>query len=206
MSRVLGIFLISFLTLACPFAQVQPQAPEPAGRADMTEEQVVRDSTQSFLTAWLVDQDLARATAWFSEAAFQNEAILQEPCSGYVKSEERGSEPARRAGVKKFLLDFLPGQRVKTLGQILNPGTISEVGDQLAGKLVNNPKTDLFALAKLTKQGIPATDVKDADYLRAKLPERFYASFVPVGGGLVYFLWIPDPKGWRIYHASLVCM
>lgn len=172
----------------------------------MTEQQRVRNAVQSFLTVWLVDQNLEKAKSSFGEAAFTNEAILQAPCAGYIKPDDRGSETARRAGVQRFLQDFLPKKRAATLGEVLSRDAISALVEQLGTKLVNDPKADLFVLARLTTEQLPIGESRDADYLRRTLSSSFYVSFVPVGQGMIYFLWVPQGSDWRIYHASLVCM
>lgn len=172
----------------------------------MTEQQRVRNDVQSFLTAWLVDRNLEKAKSWFGEAAFTNEAILQAPCASYIKSDDRGSETARIAGVQKFLQDFLPQERAASLGEVLSRDASSALVDQLGTRPVNDPKVDLFVLAKLTTEQLPIDKSCVADYLRKTLPSSFYVTFVPVDRGMVYFLWVPQGSDWRIYHASLVCM
>lgn len=205
--RSVGVVGVVLLTQACSVAQVPPKARAPqAARVNMTEQQRVRDGVQSFLTVWLVDRNLEKATAAFGAAAFSNEAILQAPCADSIKPEDRGSESARRAGVQKFLQDFMPQKRVATLREVLSRDAMSALMDQLGTRLVNDPKTDLFALAKLTTEQLPVGESRDTEYLRKNLPSSFYVSFVPVGQGMIYFLWVPQGSDWRIYHASLVCM
>jgi hypothetical protein len=172
----------------------------------MTEQQRVRNAVQSFLTVWLVDQDLEKAKSSFGAAGFTNEAMLQASCAGYIKPDDRGSETARRAGVQKFLQDFLPQKRAATLGEVLSREPISALVEQLGTKLVNDPKVDLFVLARLTTEQLPIGESGDADYFRRTLPPSFYVSFVPIGQGMIYFVWVPQGSDWRIYHASLVCM
>jgi len=198
---------VVLVTQACSVAQIASKAPAPkAARVNMTEQQRVRDDVQSFLTVWLVDRDIEKAKASFGASAFGNEAILQAPCAGYIKPEDRGSETARRAGIQKFLQDFLPKKPATTLGEVLSSEAISVLVDQLGCKLANDPKADLFVLARLTVEQVPASESRDADYLRKNLPSSFYVSFIPIGHGMLCFLWIPQGNDWRIYHTSLVCM
>ena len=72
--------------------------------------------------------------------------------------------------------------------------------------LANDPKADGFVLARLRQDQIPTSSTDVKDYLRAKLPAEFYAAFVPIGSGTVYFIWVREDSDWRISHASLVCM
>lgn len=83
---------------------------------------------------------------------------------------------------------------------------IRDFVDQLGTALVNDPKTDLFALARLTTRQMPRGESAEMDSLRNSLPARFYASFVPIGQGMIYFVWTRQEGEWRIHHASLACM
>lgn len=172
----------------------------------MSEQQRVRDYVRSFLTVWLVERDVERAKAWFGAAAFSNEAILQASCAGYIRPEDRGSENARRAGVQKFLRDFLPQEPVTALSEVLGRDAIAPLVDQLGTRVANDPKLDLFVLARLGAAELPVGEARDLDYLRKNLPSISYVSFVQVGQGMIYFVWIPQGSEWRIYHASIVCM
>lgn len=203
-----GIITSILLIEACLSAQSPPKEASKSERVNMTEPQRIRDYVRSFLTAWLVDRDIDKAKLSFGGAAFNNEALFQASCAGYIKSEDRKSETARRAGVQKFLQDFLPKSPVVSLDKVLNKETIKSLLDPLGFKPANNPEMDLFILAKLTKKQLPVNDESwEEDYLQKNLPPSFYASFVPIGQGLIYFLWVPEEGSrWVIYHASLVCM
>ena len=172
----------------------------------MSEQQRVRDSVRYFLTVWLVERDLEKAKASFGAAAFRNEAILQASCAGYIRPEDRGSENARRAGVQKFLQKFLPQKPVTALSEVLDGNAIAPLVDQLGTRVANDPKLDLFVLARLRAEELPVGEARDVDYLRKSVPSSSYVSFIPVGQGMIYFVWIPQGSEWRIYHASLVCM
>lgn len=199
---IVGILLIE----ACVSAQAPPKASQKGEKTIMTEQQSVRESVRSFLTVWLVDRNLDKAKLSFGNAAFNNEALLQASCAGYIKSEDRKSEAARRAGVQKFLQDFLPKNPVTSLDKVLNREAIMPLVNRLALKPANSPESDLFILAKLTKEQLPVNESWEAEYLRKNLPANFYASFVPIGEGLIYFLWVPEGNNWVIYQASLVCI
>ncbi len=207
LARAIGIIAVVLLTEGCSSAQSPPNtaASRTAG-ANMMEQQCVRNDVQSFLTAWLVNRNLEQAKRSFAAAAFSNEAMLQAPCADYIKPGDRGSATARRAGVEEFLKDFLPPRQVSSLGEVLSRDALSALVDQLGTRIVNDPKVDLFAVARLTTAQLPVGEARDAEYLRRNLPPRFYASFVPIGQGMIYFLWVPQGNDWRIYHASLVCM
>lgn len=199
---VIGILLIE----ACLSAQAPPKATPTGEKATMTEQQRIRDCIRSFLTVWLVDRNVDKAKLSFGNAAFSNEALLQASCAGYIKPDDRKSEVARRAGVQKFLQDFLPQDAAVSLDKLLNRDAIFPLVDQLGFKPANSPEADLFVLAKLTKEQLAVDESWEADYLRKNLPASFYASFVPIGQGLIYFIWVPEGNSWVIYHASLVCM
>jgi hypothetical protein len=200
-----GIIASILLLEACLGAQAPRKAMPKDEKTTMTEQQRIRDSVQSFLTVWLVDRSLDKAKLSFGDAVFNNEALLQASCAGYIKSEDRKSETARRAGVQKFLQDFLPKEPAVSLDKVLNREAIMPLVDQLGFKPANSPEADLFILAKLTKEQLPVNESWETDYLRKNLPASFYASFVPIGQGLIYFLWVPEGNNWVIYHASLVC-
>jgi hypothetical protein len=167
----------------------------------------VRDTTKQFLSAWLVERDPDKAAQFFGEDSFRNEAMLAAPCAGYIKPAERRLEAARRAGVIKFLRDFVPPAAKRGLPEVLSRAAIADdLAKKLAGKLINDPKADLFAVARLGTKDLPLEDSKESAYLRLHLPTAFYVSFVPLEEGLVYFVWLPEGNTWKIYHASLVCM
>lgn len=172
------------------------------------EHQLVRDTVQSFLSVWLIESATDRALLFFGDAAFQNEAMLAASCANYIKPEERSSEQARRAGVNKFLQDFTPTERKTNLSEVLNREAIVPLVAQMGSKVINDPQADLFVVAKMTQEELPVEESKETEYLRTHLPATFYVSFVPVGEGMVYFLWVPEDKdkAWKIYHASIVCM
>jgi hypothetical protein len=206
-SKSIAIVSVFLLVPGCSSAQVHPapDAPNAAGQVIM-EYQLVRDTVRSFLSAWLIERATEKAVLFFGNEAFQNEAILAASCASYIKPEERSSEKARRAGVNKFLRDFAPSERKTSLSEVLNREAIVPLVAQMGSKVINDPKVDLFVVVKLAREELPVEESKDANYLRKHLPARFYASFVPVGDGMVYFLWVPEGKTWKIYHASLVCM
>lgn len=206
-SKSIAILSVFLLVPGCSSAQVRPaqDASKVKGQA-MTEQQLVRDNVRAFLSVWLIERATDKAALFFGNEAFQNEAMLAASCASYIKPQERGSEKARRAGVDKFLRDFAPTEPKADLSQVLNRETIVPLMAQMGGKVTNDPKVDLFVVAKMTREEVPAEESKEADYLRKHLPASFYASFVPVGEGMIYFLWVPEGKNWTIYHASLVCM
>jgi hypothetical protein len=205
---VIAIALLLLCLQGCSDAQNpgRPDRAKPSSAQVTMNPHLVRDAVQSFLSVWLIERDPGRAALFFGKDAFQNEAMLSDSCTGYIKANERASEAARRAGVDKFLSDFVPSEPKPRLSEVLNRAAVAPLIKQMAGKLTNNPNVDQFAVAKLTKDDLPLEESKESDYLRLKLPATFYVSFVPIGEGVVYFVWIPEGKTWRIYHASLVCM
>lgn len=204
-SRLRGLGVVGFmlLTQACTMAQTSQKGPVPPSNQERA---TVRRTAVAFLNSWLVKQDLEAAKQSFGPTAFQNEEMLQESCAGYIKPELKSSEEARRAGIGKFLKDFLPVPPVQRLDQVLNGKTAIEIGTQLGASLANDPKADGFVLAKLNRDQVPISSPEAKGYLSSRLPADFYVSFVPIGSGTVYFLWTRDASVWRIMHASLVCM
>lgn len=204
-SRFRGLGLIGFmlLTEACTMAQTSQKSPVPPTNQERT---TVRRTALAFLNSWLVKRDLETAKQSFGPTAYQNQEMLQESCAGYIKPELKSSEEARRAGIGKFLQDFLPAAPVQRLDQVLNEKTAIEIGAQLGASLANDPKADGFVLAKLSRDQVPTSSPEVKGYLSSRLPADFYVSFVPIGSGTVYFLWTRDASVWRIMHASLVCM
>jgi hypothetical protein len=171
-----------------------------------SELRAIQQTVHSFLKAWLVERDVERAKSAFGRGAAQNEAMLQAPCAGFIKAEDRHSESARREGIERFLRDFLPRQPVKSLGQALNRELAVRMGRQFGTQLANDPATDRYVLARLTKDQFSTGSSEGAEYLRNALPHGFWVSFVPIGDGTVYFVWVSEGTTWRIFHASLVCM
>ena len=205
-SRFRGVGLTGFMLMfqACTMAQTSQKSPGPPSNQERA---LVRRTALAFLNSWLVKQDLEAAKQSFGPAAYQNEEMLQESCAGYITPELKSSEEARRAGIGKFLKDFLPVPPVQRLDQVLNGKTAIEIGGaQLGASLANDPKADGFVLAKLSRDQVPTSSQEAKGYLSRRLPADFYVSFVSIGGGSVYFLWIRDGSAWRIMHASLVCM
>jgi hypothetical protein len=208
LSQLIVIAMALFCLQGCSNAQdrVRADAAKPSSGQVTMNPELIRDTVQSFLSVWLIERDPARAALFFGKDAFQNEAILSASCAGYIKPSERASEAARRAGVDRFLRDFVPSEAKRGLSEVLNRAALASLTKRMAGKLTNNPSVDQFAIAKLTKDDLPLENSKESDYLRSHLPATFYASFVPIEEGVVYFVWISEGKTWRIYQASLVCM
>ena len=199
-----GIAIVLMFSQSCSMGQTS-KAKSPARTPLSEEKQSVRKTVQAFLNSWLVSRDLDSAKLWFGAAAFLNEAMLQESCAGYIKPEQRSSEAARRIGIDKFLQDFLPAKQVARLSQVINQNSVAQMAEELSANLANDARSDGFVLAKLTREQLPVSAAEFKDYLRSRLSDEFYASFVPIGEGTVYFLWIREGQVWRILHASLVC-
>jgi hypothetical protein len=202
-----GLAILFAFSQGGSLGQLPREAKEPTnGTAATREKQLVYKTVQSFLNSWLVRRDLEETMTAFGTTAFQNEAILQESCAGYIKLGQRPSEEARRNGIKRFLQDFMPTAAVSSLSEVLNQSSAVRMGVQLGASLVNDPKADGFVLAQLTRDQMPVSSSEITSYLRGKLPREVYASFVPAREGMVYFLWVREGRAWRILHASLVCM
>ncbi len=171
------------------------------------QEDQVRDSVHSFLSVWLLDGSVEKALEFFGESSTRNEAMLRASCSSYIPSEERGTEKARRSGLKRFLLDFVGSDRRTDLAQVLDAEELSPLIDELGERVVNDAKSDLFAVVEMTREELPEEESSaESAVLSKHLPEHFYASIVPIDGGILSFLWVPEASGWKIHHAELVCM
>lgn len=157
-----------------------------------------------------MERDLEAAKTAFGTAAFRNEAILQQPCAGYIDPQRRTSETERRLGVERFLRDFMPADPVASLAGALDSASAVAMALQSGDRVVNDPEGEGFVLAEFTKSQIATGSFEIGerleDSLRSQLPDEFYASFIPIGGGVVYFFWLREGQAWRILHASLVCM
>jgi len=70
---------------------------------------------------------------------------------------------------------------------------------------MSQDRSDIFLLAKLTKNGPAANGAQDQTYLRQNLPSSFYVSFVPINRGKISFLWVRQRNAWLIYQASIAC-
>jgi hypothetical protein len=172
----------------------------------MDEPQHLKKSIRLFLTAWLIERNIEKAETKFGKSAYANEAMFSESCAGYIKEADRKLKAAIKAGIEQFLRDGLPEKPVTSLDAALEKRSVSEMARQIRGRAMNNPEKDHFLLLKLKKNQVPVDEAWAKIYLQKNLPEDFYVSFVPIGGGLVYFLWISEDNRWAIYHASLVCM
>jgi len=181
------------------FAQSQKSVPN--------EQKQVSETVESFLSAWLVERNIEKAKTFFAKSAYSNEAMLQESCAVYIKAVDRMSDMAITAGIEKFLQDFLPEKPAASLKLVLDRKSVSEILYEPGMKPINNPESDYHVLAKLRKDQLPPNESGETEFLRKHLPVNdFYASFVPVGGGWTYFLWIFENNRWAIYHASIVCL
>ena len=202
----IGVKLGFFLFASCLSAQDLPVTSREIMAINFSEIQRVRDSVRSFLTSWLLDRDVSEAKKSFGSAAFKNAALLQDPCAQYIKYDDLKSEKAISSGIEEFLRDFLPNPSVTSLHQVLNKQTIASLADQFESRSVNNAMSDLFILVKLSKNELTGEESWETDYLKESVSSDFYASFVPVDEGLIFFIWIPDGNRWVIYHASIFCV
>ncbi len=199
----LAFIVFMLLTQAHALPQVLQHRPVSVSNRELA---TVRRAVTAFLNSWLVKQDLKVAIQSFGLSAFQNEYMLQESCAAYIKPELKSSELERRAGIGKFLKEFLPVPPVQRLSQVLNDQMAIEIRAQLGAHSANNPKNDGFVLAKLSRNEVPTNSEDVQTYLSSRLSANSYLSLVPIGGGTVFFLWIQEASVWRIIHASLVCL
>ncbi len=198
-----GAILLILAGCAAPPSGTGTMAQQPVPQ----QEDQVRDSVRSFLTVWLLDGSVEKALEFFGESSTRNPALLGGSCSSFIPSEERGSAKARRSGLKRFLLDFAGSDRRTNLAQVLDAEALPPLIDQLGERVVNDAESDLFAVARMTREELPSEENSaENGGLGEQLPEHFYATFVPIDGGIVYFLWVPEASEWKIHHAELVCM
>jgi hypothetical protein len=205
-SRPTFCFTIAVVLLLAVFFSAQIVFPQDQ-KSVVDEKQQVGKWVRSFLNTWLVERNIQKAKTSFTKTAYTNEAMLQESCAGYIKAADRKSQTAISAGIEKFLQDFLPQKPAASLEEVLDRKAVSEIVYGSGSNPINNPESDSYIIVKLKKNQLPDNDSAETEFLRKHLPASdFYASFVPVGGGWVYFLWISEDNRWEIYHASVVCV
>ncbi|MFN7923335.1 MAG: hypothetical protein U0Q16_24750 [Bryobacteraceae bacterium] len=168
--------------------------------------QQLNSTIRSFLNAWLIERDIVKAEAFFGASAKKNEMMLQESCAGYIRPEARKSEVGRREGIRRFLKEFQAPPGIGTLAGVLNGSGASRIAGAAGSLAVNDVAKDGYILLKVQKGRVPGATPEAELYLRARLPAHSYASLVPLGGGIVRFLWVFEGANWRIFHASIVCM
>ncbi|HEX4997077.1 MAG TPA: hypothetical protein VFY29_02560 [Terriglobia bacterium] len=166
----------------------------------------IQFSVREFLNSWLVDRNVELALQSFGAAAIQNEMMLSDSCAGYIAPSERASEQSRRDGIARFLRDFLPEPPVTDLRRALNAATAARLASQKASRVINDPTTDSYVLMRVGKDEISGETSEATRYLRARLPASVNVLIVPIGAGMVNFVWTPEGSGWKVAHASLVCM
>lgn len=177
-------------------------------RADATEQTLV-ESVRTFVRNWLVQRNVESAFAWFNNAALGNEVLLRASCAGYIAEEDTLSPPTREAGIREFLTDFSREFGGQQLVSAAHNDVFSETLAELGDRILNDTTVDSFVVVKF-----PDSELRDSEsyedhedeYLRTHLPPVSFISFVPVGGGMTYFIWVPEGDSWRIYHANMVCM
>lgn len=194
-----------FFLQACPAFWILPGTINAEATSEREQEQV-RETVKSFLSAWLVERRLDRAMLFFGEAAFANKYLALAPCTDFSAKGGLDSTDARKARVTKFLRYFLRGRPETELNKTLNPKPLEDLAVEFAPFLVNDPKTDLFALTRLESSRLPVGEDEEADHMLKNLPGYFYVCFLSVGQDAAFFVWIPQDGSWRIYHASILCM
>ena len=93
------------------------------------------EAGRSFLSA-LVDPDSDRGLSFFGQTAIANRVMLNEPCLGYIREDERQSETARQFMIRQFLEDF-------SQQELAWPQFRSEIALMLGQRVTNDPKLHL---------------------------------------------------------------
>lgn len=160
----------------------------------------------SFLTEWLVKQDIPQALHSFADSAYTNEIILQADCAGYIKGSERDNKDAVKSGVEKFLSDFTEGAAGRGLSDHLDTSRFTQSS---LPKAINNVRQDRYLLIRLNANelGQLIDNPQAVKTFRSRfVGGPFYASLISVKGGILYFLWQQDGGRWKICHADMVCI
>ena len=119
------------------------------------------EAVRSFLSA-LVDPDSDRGLSFFGQAAIANRVMLNEPCLGYIREDERQSETARQFGIWKFLEEF---SQQKLAGAQFR----SELALTLRQRVTNDPIEDSFLLIEASFDAL-FDEAENGAYLRELLP------------------------------------
>ena len=169
--------------------------------------QNLRVSVSDFLTQFLVERNPAKALTSFSQSAFENLAMFDDSCSGYVKDGERTAGGIRR-GVEKFLNDAGSLPLTQSL-RSLSAEALVPLKRKMGARAVNFSTDDPFILVHATPGEVASLMSRKSakaflrKHLRSKSP---VVSYIPLGQGVGYLVWVKEGAQWKIWHASLVCM
>lgn len=167
----------------------------------------LRASVSEFLMQFLVKRSPAKAITSFSKSAFENLAMFDDGCSGYVEEGARNAGGIRR-GVEKFLNDA--GSLPATQGlRTLNTEALVPLKRKLGARAMYFSTDDPFILVHAKPSEVASMMSRKSakafleKHLRSKSP---VVSYIPLGQGVGYLVWLKEGAEWKIWHAALVCM
>ena len=192
----LGSSLLMPLTVKC----------KTAGQWEQQKAKKLQIEIEAFLSSWLVGHDIEKSLRFFSVHSALNKMMLNADCAGYIKAEDRKSKAAIQAGTEKFLRDFASGNIGRSLAEQLN---IARIIPPNPSDALNNVQKDRYLLVKLSSRASKKLiqEKKVIDKLRGTSNGKHsYISFIQIGDGVLYFVWVQDAGRWQIYHADIVCI
>jgi hypothetical protein len=204
--------LVILIIVACAGGMPQAAIPsiEEKNISFSQDEESLRNCVSRFLTTWLVNRNAIAAFNSFGIKAFENKAIFDDECSGYIRDFDRNSVEAIKKGVEKFLKDTSSLTACNNLNDVLAIDSLVSLKKRLGAKVINSLIQDRFLLVRakpgdvvsLTSRSKPRKFLQK--YLKSTEP--LYLSFISLGGGIMYFVWEKKSENWKICHASLICM
>ena len=156
------------------------------------------EAVRSFLSA-SVDPGSDRGLSFFGQIAIANRVMLNEPCLGYIREDERQSETARQFMVRQFLEDC-------SQQELAGPQFRSEIALMLGQRVTNDPIEDSFLLIEVSSDELGDENETD-EYLRELLPPSASHSVLPLeSGGAIGIIWVLESGAWKIAHVAITCI
>lgn len=199
-------FLFSVLLLIHSLFLLPSVAGHPSTQKEKQELKKLQAAIEMFLNSWLVEHDVEKARQHFSVASTLNEMMLSADCAGYINDEDRKSKAAVQAGIEKFLRDFTTGNPGRSLSEQLGTSRISPPSQS---NVLNDVQKDRYLLVKFISRKLQKIiqERKVIDQLRKETKGKsFYISFIQIGNGVLYFVWLQSAGQWQVYHADMVCI
>lgn len=174
------------------------------------EEKALRSSIMQFLSSWLVERNANSAISSFGEKAFENKVIFDDECCGYIRDADRNSIDRIKNGILQFLEDNDAIPINNDLHDILDYKALLQLETKLAKKNIAELNRDRYLLFRSNSRDISnlLSRSKSRKYLNEYLKSTnpIYLSMVSINGGIIYFAWSKESDGWKICHASIICM
>ena len=173
------------------------------------DEEMLRSQVLQFLSTWLIDRDFKKAMDSFGDNAFSNAAIFDEECSG-IRNEARNSAEEMKKEIEMFLESIEDFPVFNNLSDALEIEVLLPLDKKLKSKVANALVQDKFLLVRVKASDVVklSSQKKSRESLKKYLVQTrpLYLSIIPLGGGIMYFVWEKDNQNWEIFHANLVCM